>query len=394
MSDKSGKASPKRKGKSGKSKDGCWKCGKIGHMAKECRVRFVEEASDANCENQAAGSTTKATNTAAANNSSRVSRVSIHELSSASSSNPSHFFDLSVCNVFSRLNVNMISETVETCSQVISHEHSAFCEPGRNVFTRALRGSDDDSDSRLSRSLRSDECFHYTAVSPIDECIYSSTNSVEFVPCGDATGYCGYELCTLCKLDDYDHFFNIVSIDGGFSMYERALPRRGARSLIRRFDETSHFHLRRDHDDDDDDDDDDDALNKHAFDVRAVRACSDIILDSGSDATVIPIGMVTAGSPAADQSPYLRDAQGSKIETDGVRDISIVLSAVDGSEVILKDRAHASSRVDMPLISYGKLLRHGWGIVPEGGKSFLVHASGAKVEVNFKQNSLFQALSG
>ncbi len=56
---------------------------------------------------------------------------------------------------------------------------------------------------------------------------------------------------------------------------------------MRRFDETSHFQLR--------------CCDEHALDVRAVRSCCDIILDSGSDATVIPIGMIAAGSPAADQ---------------------------------------------------------------------------------------------
>ena len=85
FSDKSGKSS-KGKGKFGKNKDGCWKCGKAGHMAKECRVRFVEESGDVNCENEATGSTSNATNTAATNNSGRVNRVSIHELASASSS--------------------------------------------------------------------------------------------------------------------------------------------------------------------------------------------------------------------------------------------------------------------------------------------------------------------
>ncbi len=54
-----------------------------------------------------------------------------------------------------------------------------------------------------------------------------------------------------------------------------------------------------------------------------------------------------------------------------------------------RNEAHVSGRVDTPLISHGKLLRQGWGIVPEpGGKSFLAHTSGAKVEVSFKQNSL------
>jgi len=98
--------------------------------------------------------------------------------------------------------------------------------------------------------------------------------------------------------------------------------------------------------------------------------------------------MVSAGVPSANQSSYLRDAQGAKIDTEGVRDVSIVLTAVDGSEIVWQDKAHVSSRVDMPLISYGKLLRHGGGIVPEDGRSFLVQSSGAKVELSFKQNSV------
>ena len=114
--------------------------------------------------------------------------------------------------------------------------------------------------------------------------------------------------------------------------------------MIRRSDEASHFRLNCCVEN---------ASDEFALDVRAVRSCCDIILDSGSDATVIPIGMISAGSPSIDQSSYLRDAQGSRIETEDVRDVSIVLSAVDGSEIALKDKAHVSSRVDMPLFSYG-----------------------------------------
>ena len=83
-----------------------------------------------------------------------------------------------------------------------------------------------------------------------------------------------------------------------------------------------------------------------------------------------------------------------------MRDISIVLSAVDGSEVVLRDKAHVTGRVDTPLISYGKLLRHGWGIVPEpGGRSFLVRSSGAKVEVSLLvsgtvKDDIFDILNG
>ena len=81
--------------------------------------------------------------------------------------------------------------------------------------------------------------------------------------------------------------------------------------LMKRFDETSSFQP-----------------GCYVFDVRAVRSCCDIILDSGSDATVIPIGMLAAEAPAADQSSY-------RIETEGVRDISNVSSPVDGN-----DKAH------------------------------------------------------
>ena len=208
-------------------------------------------------------------------------------------------------------------------------------------------------DGGLTSSICNDECSHDdTTLFPIDECICSSTNSIEYVPCTTSTSCCQYELCTLCKLDDEGHYNRCVFSHGGVSMYDQS-----ARSLMKRFDETSYFRLG--------------CYDERVLDVRAVRSCCDIILDSGSDATVIKIGMFAAGAPAADQSSYLRDAQGSRIETEGVRDISIVLSAVDGSEVVLRDKAHVSGRVDTPLISYGKLLRHGWGIVPEpGGKSF------------------------
>ncbi len=291
-----------------------------------------------------------------------------------------HVVTTIVCSDSSRLSVNGISEVLETCSDDVSfHNQVDLCEPGGDDIPGSLRGSIDSGDWRLSMPSYDDECFQDSKIASIDGCVCSSTNSIEVISCSSMTSCCEYELCTLCKLDDYEHFSSVVSMDGGFSMYERVLPQRGAWSLIRRFDEASHFRLNCC---------DENASDEFALDVRAVRSCCDIMLDSGSDATVIPIGMISAGSPCIDQSSYLRDAQGSRIETEGVRDVPIVLSAVDGSEIVLKDKAHVSSRVDTPLISYGKLLRHGWGIVPEGGKSYLVHTSGARVELNFKQNSL------
>ena len=373
---KSGKSSPKGKGKSGKNKGSCFKCGKFGRMAKECRVRFVEEVDYSCCDNAASNATSNATNAATTNNGSssgNVNRVSLHEHSTSSSSRPQYFFDLSVCSDFSRLNVNAVSEVVDVSKYDDCHNHFNLLDPESSSDVSG--GLIDDGELQCGLQTVGDECSQ-DVLHCVDECKYSSTSNIEFMSCSSPTCRCEYSLYTLCKLDDYDHFNNIVSLSNGFSLYERVLLPRGAWNLIRRFDDSSCFKLNCCKND---------AFENFALDVRAVRSCCDIILDSGSDATVIPIGMVSAGVPAANQSSYLPDAQGAKID---IRDISIVLTAVDGNEIVLQDKAHVSSRVDMPLISYGKLLRHGWGIVPEDGRSCLVHSSGAKVELNFRQNSL------
>ena len=59
--------------------------------------------------------------------------------------------------------------------------------------------------------------------------------------------------------------------------------------------------------------------------VRAVAASShsDIVLDSGSDVTLLLIAMADIGSPATLTSgTFLRDAQGKQILTSDVRDVT------------------------------------------------------------------------
>ena len=89
------------------------------------------------------------------------------------------------------------------------------------------------------------------------------------------------------------------------------------------------------------------------FKVCAVSEGCEIVLDSGSDATVIPMSMAGAGKPSFSQSSFLRDAQGSQIDVSSVRDINVVLHSVDGRCITFRDRGHVSSKVEQPLLSFG-----------------------------------------
>ena len=291
--------------------------------------------------------------------SSRVNRISMYDASP--NSQPQLFFDLASVADFSDLHVKMVSTmrennnsdfetnrcSCESCSDVaLQHDGSPCLFPEGDV-----------------------QCgYELCCNGPFGEYIDVSSSGGAGI---------SFELCTLCRLDDFDHYSRCAFVDYGFALYDDAVPRRGARSLMRRFDDSSCFKPSGCISN----------LSCSFLDVRAVKSTCDISLDSGSDATVIPVSMIAAGNAPQDQTSYLRDAQGARIETEGVRDVSIVLTTVDGVEITIRDKAHVSSRVDCPLVSYGKLLRHGWGIVPEGGKSFLVHTSGAKVDISFKQNS-------
>ena len=359
--DKGGKASSKGKGNGGKSNKECWKCGRPGHFAKECRVRFVEEHEhdDNTCDHGNSQQQTSAPSQAS--NASNVHRISVFDASSSSQS-PQLFFDIAGVADFSDLHVKMIS-TVHENSVVNFETDSCICE-----------SCSDDAFQHDDSSYLSPEG---DVQASYDLCCNGPSGEYIDVSCSGSAGR-SYELCTLCKLDDFIHYSQCTCIDYGFALYDDISPRRGAQSLVKRFDDASCFKPSGCMSD----------CISNVFDVRAVKSCCHIILDSGSDATVIPVSMISAGSASQDQTSYLRDAQGARIATEGVRDISIVLTTVDGVEVTIRDKAHVSNKVECPLISYGKLLRHGWGIVPEGGKSFLVHTSGSKVDIGFKQNSL------
>ena len=99
------------------------------------------------------------------------------------------------------------------------------------------------------------------------------------------------------------------------------------------------------------------------FHVRtATTSHSDIVLDSGSDVTLLPVSMSGAGTSVEGCSEtFLRDAQGKQITTTDVKDVTFVFQTTNGQTVRVKEKAFFSDRIDVPLLSFGKLIKAGWG---------------------------------
>lgn len=288
----------------------------------------------------------------------QVNRVafSMGEFSSHSSS---LFFDISGDDLREAHNVSMISILTEHSDQ---HPCDSVCTPAAfdNVMT-------------LSSSC--DACFGAMACEQY---------------CSNVYGL--FSLPDLHVLDDFNHFSNSVAQHYGFDFYDRIVDEQHLRRELgptngfrpRMFIHcNNHFHMH---------------SGDSFCDVGSVRAMSflhdssqscDIILDSGSDATVLPTSLIHAGVAASGPGAQLLDAQGKAIGVSDVRDIVFQFQTEDGSLVQVKDRALFSNAVSHPIISYGKLLRNGWGIQPgNDGSSFLTHHSGHRVAVGLRQNSL------
>lgn len=112
-----------------------------------------------------------------------------------------------------------------------------------------------------------------------------------------------------------------------------------------------------------------------------------IVLDSGSDATVLPASYAFAGRGLREEGT-LWDAQGNQIATAGCREVQLELQGEEGDVVILSDRVHVSQHVQQPLISYGRLLKRGWTITLDDGPKLTHEESGIKVPITFKNDSL------
>ena len=110
-----------------------------------------------------------------------------------------------------------------------------------------------------------------------------------------------------------------------------------------------------------------------------------IIIDSGSDATVVPIAYENCGCPISE----FGDCQGRKIPTAGMREFHFVLQDTTGRTIVLKDYGFLSEHVSGPLISYGHLFKNVWDICRrDDGSPMLKHTdTGICLAMDFKNDS-------
>ena len=112
-----------------------------------------------------------------------------------------------------------------------------------------------------------------------------------------------------------------------------------------------------------------------------------IIVDSGADATVLPISYLEAGVEVEEDGPLLQDAQGEQISIEGYKSVCFVFEAESGKEIQIYEKAHFSKGISQPILSFGRLMESGWGIADHS----LVYGSGdheVKIPLRLQNKSL------
>ena len=124
--------------------------------------------------------------------------------------------------------------------------------------------------------------------------------------------------------------------------------------------------------------------------VRAIRdddQITEFLIDSGSDATVVPMHFSHCGRHLTGESNLI-DCQGNALNTAGLREFRFVMQTVDGRTICFKEIGHLSSSVSHPLVSFGRLFKAGWRINGDGMNPLLEHVeANLTVAMTFKNES-------
>ena len=111
-----------------------------------------------------------------------------------------------------------------------------------------------------------------------------------------------------------------------------------------------------------------------------------ILIDSGADSAVFPLAWSMAGHPVEGYQRMLQDAQGRRIPTQGVRDVEVHLTDIQGRPVVLKERVMLSNVVTQPILCFGHLLEQGWSI--SAVDNTLVHTSNLRIPLELQNKSV------
>ena len=114
-----------------------------------------------------------------------------------------------------------------------------------------------------------------------------------------------------------------------------------------------------------------------------------IVIDSGADVAQFPLNMAghREGELEFKSATKLQAAQGNKLypRRGGAKSVEISLRDIDGREVLLKENVVFSSKVNQPILSYGRLMEHRWGI---NGRGQTLENGDLEVPLNLQNRSL------
>ncbi|CAK9025335.1 unnamed protein product [Durusdinium trenchii] len=112
-------------------------------------------------------------------------------------------------------------------------------------------------------------------------------------------------------------------------------------------------------------------------------------IDSGADVSVAPERFYNLGVPGAGKPIEMIDAQGAKICSKGNRRLRLQAQTRDGEVIEFIEQFALGVGVTHPLLSFGRLLKQGWGLSKDDHGLFLEHPEKTvKIPARLERNSL------